>query len=157
MQLLLATTNPHKLEELRSIVHTLGREIEVVGLDALKGLEIDEPIEDGATFEDNARIKAIGYAKQTRRWCLADDSGLEVDALDGAPGVNSARFSGVEGDRDERDHANNTKLLEELANLPDEQRTARFVCVMALAVPDTGVPDGARVAAVTRGTFEGRS
>lgn len=155
-QLLLATTNPHKLDEFRSIVSTLGRDIEVIDLDDLPTDVLDEPIEDGATFEDNARIKAIAYARQTGRWCVADDSGLEVDALNGEPGVNSARYSGVDGPRAERDNANNAKLLEELANLPDEQRTARFVCVMALAVPDTGVPDGARVAAVTKGTYEGR-
>jgi XTP/dITP diphosphohydrolase len=155
-QLLLATSNPHKLAEFRSIVDTLGRDISVIGLGDLPAEGIDEPIEDGATFEDNARIKAIGYARQTGRWCVADDSGLEVDALNGEPGVNSARYSGVDGSRETRDSANNAKLLEELANLPDEQRTARFVCVMALAIPDTGVPDGARVAAVTKGAYEGR-
>jgi len=159
MQLLLATTNPHKLSELRAIMSSLDKGIEVIGLDEISQEGIVEPVEDGQTFEDNARIKALGYAKQTGRWCIADDSGLEVDALDGAPGVHSARYANVGATRDERDAANNAKLLEELAalgNLPDEQRSARFVCVMALAVPEGASSDGVRVVAVSRGTFEGR-
>ena len=156
MDLLLATTNPHKLEEFRAIVSALGKGITVVGLTEIASEGIDEPIEDGATFEDNARLKAMGYAKQVGRWVVADDSGLEVDSLGGDPGVNSARYSGVEGDRGVRDTANNQKLLIALDGVPEQDRAARFVCVMALAVPDTSSPDGARTVAVTRGTFEGR-
>src|SRR5690606_10259410 len=115
---------------------------------------IPEPPETGKTFEDNARIKALFYAERTGRVCLADDSGLEVDALGGAPGVISSHYAtdGVEtgASRAERDAANNARLLREMEHVPDEQRTARFVCVMVLAGPD------GRVLATTRGTFEGR-
>ena len=94
--ILLATSNEHKLDEVRQILVPLGFIVE--GLESLD-YSIPEPVEDGATFEENARIKAIAYAKATGRVSLADDSGLEVDALDGAPGIHSARFSGVEGSR----------------------------------------------------------
>ena len=80
---------------------------------------------------------------------MAEDSGLEVDALDGAPGVYSARYAGIEGSREERDRANNQKLLEDLANVPLSERVARFVCCMCLADPDGSV------VAETRGTYEG--
>ncbi len=146
MQLLLATSNPHKVKEVAAILAPLG--IDVVGLGALE-LKIPEPVEDGATFQANARIKAVYYAKALRRMCLADDSGLEVDALGGSPGVHSARYAGVDGYRSQRDGANNEKLLAELEGVPADQRTARFVCAMCLA--DT---DGA-IVAETRGTFQG--
>ncbi|MCZ6835329.1 MAG: RdgB/HAM1 family non-canonical purine NTP pyrophosphatase [Planctomycetota bacterium] len=145
-QLLLATSNPHKIEEVEAILESLG--IEVVGLDSLDEIP-NEPIEDGDTFEANARLKAIGYAEATGRICLADDSGLEVDALGGAPGVHSARYAGIGNTRDERDAANNEKLLRELESIPDEQRTARFVCAMCLATPE------GKILAETRGEFEG--
>ena len=90
--LLLATSNPHKIEEIAAVMGTLG--IEVVGLDSLDEIP-PEPVEDGDTFEANVRLKAIGYAIATGRMCLADDSGLEVDALGGAPGVHSARYAGI--------------------------------------------------------------
>ncbi len=146
MQLLFATSNPHKIEEVAAILAPLG--IDVVGFGALES-KIPEPIEDGATFQANARIKAVYYAKALRRMCLADDSGLEVDALGSAPGVHSARYAGVDGQRAQRDGANNEKLLAALQGVPAEQRTARFVCAMCLA--DT---DGA-IVAETRGTFPG--
>ncbi len=146
MQLLLATSNPHKVEEVAAILGPMG--IDVVGLGVLES-KIPEPVEDGVTFQANARIKAVYYAKALRRMCLADDSGLEVDALGGAPGVHSARYAGVDGQRAQRDVANNEKLLAELQGVPAEQRTARFVCAMCLA--DT---DGA-ILAETRGTFQG--
>jgi XTP/dITP diphosphohydrolase len=146
MQILFATSNPHKLEEVRAILAPLGAEI--LGLDDVPHAP-PEPEEDGATFEANARLKALYYAAATGRTCLADDSGLEVDAIGGAPGVLSARYAGVGATRAERDRANNERLLRELESVPDDRRTARFVCAMCLAAPD------GRVLAETRGTFEG--
>ena len=146
MQLLFASSNPHKIEEVRAIMAPLG--IEIAGLDSLDAPP-PEPIEDGATFEENARIKAIAYAKATGQTCLADDSGLEVDALNGAPGVHSARYAGVDGTRAQRDAANNAKLLKQLKTVPPERRTARFVCAMCLADPD------GNTLAETRGEFPG--
>jgi XTP/dITP diphosphohydrolase len=113
-----------------------------------------EPEEHGRTFEENATIKALSYAAQTGRVCLADDSGLEVDALNGAPGVISSHYS-TDGretgmTRAQRDAANNQQLLRELEPTPPARRTARFVCVMCLAQADRGV------LATSRGTFEGR-
>lgn len=149
MNLLIATSNPHKLDELRAILAPLG--IDPVGLDSIPGSNsFPEPEENADTFEGNALIKATAYAKMTNRICLADDSGLEVDALDGAPGVHSARYAGVGSNRAERDAANNAKLLAELDNIPDEQRSARFVCCICVASPS------GEVLAASRGTFEGR-
>jgi len=145
-RLLIASGNPHKLEEIRAVLAPLG--IEVDGLDAIDG-EFPEPEETGETFLENARIKACEYAASTGHTCLADDSGLEVDALDGAPGVHSARFAGVDGDRAERDAANNDRLISMLQGVPMEDRAARFVCVMVVASSD------GRVLAESRGTFEG--
>ena len=144
---LLATGNPHKLDEVRAVLEPVGWR--VLGLDDLDGPVPPEPVEDADTFEGNARIKALAYAAATGRIALADDSGLEVDALGGAPGVRSARFSGVEGDRETRDRANNALLVERLAGTPESERTARFVCSMCLASPD------GRVLAESRGTFDG--
>src|SRR5687767_6094012 len=144
MRLLFATSNRHKLDEVRAIFGPLG--IDIAGLDSL-GMAISEPVEDGATFEENARIKAVAYAKAPGRMCLADDSGLEGDGLGGAPGVHSARYAGVDGDRIRRDAANNARLLRELRNVPPEKRGARFVCAMCLA------DNNGRVLAETRGTF----
>jgi len=144
--LLVATGNPHKVEEIAAVLGPLGLGVE--GLDAT-GLALPEPEEDGATFEENARIKAIAYARMTGHRCLADDSGLEVDALDGAPGVRSARFAGVGVTRDERDAANNALLLERLRGVPPERRHARFVCAMCVAEPDGSI------VAESRGTFPG--
>ena len=89
-------------------------------------------VEDGKTFREHAVKKAVTVAVLLKEWTLADDSGLEVDALDGAPGVFSARFAGEPGD----DRKNNEKLLRLLAGVPMEQRTARFRCVLALASPE---------------------
>lgn len=143
---LLATGNPHKLDEVRPILAPLG--IRVEGLDTLSEIP-PEPVEDGPTFESNARIKAVEYARMTGRTCLADDSGLEVDALGGEPGVRSARWSGVEGDRAERDQANNRKLVAAMSDVAEDRRQARFVCAMCLAAPD------GTILAESRGTFEG--
>ncbi len=146
MRLLFATSNPHKLDEVRAVLAEVG--IEVLGLDDLAA-SIPEPEEDGATFADNARIKARAYAAACGLRCLAEDSGLEVDALGGRPGVHSARYAGVGGDRPTRDRANNDKLLAELAGVPAAERSARFVCAMCVADPD------GRIVAETRGTYEG--
>ncbi len=144
--LLLATSNEHKLDEVREILVPLGFMVE--GLDSV-GFSIPEPVEDGVTFEENARIKAVAYARAVGRTCLADDSGLEVDALGGAPGIHSARYSGVDGSRQERDAANNEKLIKELDGMSEEESRARFVCAMCLASAD------GRILAETRGEFEG--
>tara|TARA_B100000029_G_scaffold497819_1_gene565823 strand:+ start:504 stop:1127 length:624 start_codon:yes stop_codon:yes gene_type:complete len=145
-EVLLATSNPHKLKEVASILEPLG--FHVRGLDSLPAVP-PEPVEDADTFEGNAQLKAIGYAKATGMRCLADDSGLEVDALKGDPGVHSARYAGIGSNRSERDAANNAKLLAALAEVPEAARAARFVCCMCLADPD-GV-----IISETRGTFEG--
>ncbi|UCD75821.1 MAG: RdgB/HAM1 family non-canonical purine NTP pyrophosphatase [Phycisphaerales bacterium] len=146
MQLLFATSNPHKVEEVRAILAPAG--FDVVGLDSLE-VQPPEPVEDGATFADNARIKAVFYAKAAGRLCLADDSGLEVDALDGGPGVLSARYAGTGETRSEQTAANNARLLRELENVPDDRRAGRFVCAMCLADAE------GRILAETRGTFPG--
>ncbi|MEO1277348.1 MAG: RdgB/HAM1 family non-canonical purine NTP pyrophosphatase [Planctomycetota bacterium] len=147
----IATANPGKVAELRPIFANLG--ISVVGLGDLEA-GTTEPEETGSTFEANATIKARSYAKQTGTWCLADDSGLVVDALNGAPGVISSHYStdGAEDDRPraERDAANNARLLRELADVPNEERSARFVCVMVLADPE------GNVVATSQGAFAGR-
>jgi XTP/dITP diphosphohydrolase len=150
--IVLATGNTHKAVELRAIFARAGTQ--VVGLEDLPGrAAFREPAEHGITFEQNAAIKALGYAAQTGRTCLADDSGLEVDALAGRPGVISSHYStdGREtgSPRQERDRSNNERLLRELGGTPAERRAARFVCVMLLARPG-------RIIATTRGTFEGR-
>jgi len=144
--LLIATGNPKKIEEIRAILSPLG--VDAIGLDELEG-EFPEPVEDGETFEANTALKALHYARLTGRTCVADDSGLEVDALDGRPGVYSARYAGVDGPREVRDEANNLKLLEELESVPDSERSARFVCAIAVAHPSAGI------LIRTRGTFEG--
>jgi len=137
--LVLASGNPKKLAEMREILGAIG--LEIVGLNDLN-LDLTEPEETGTTFAVNARIKAVDYAMQTGRTCLADDSGLVVDALGGEPGVYSARYSADEhpGDlpRADRDRLNNEKLLRQLADTPIEQRSARFVCAMCLATPRLG-------------------
>lgn len=143
---LLATSNPHKLEEVQAILGLAG--VDVVGLDTLDVVP-PEPVEDAPTFEGNARIKAVSYAMATGRRCLADDSGLEVDVLDGAPGVHSARYAGMGDTRGERDHANNNKLLAALQGVPQSKRTGRFVCCMCIADPN------GEVLAACRGTLEG--
>lgn len=148
MELLVATSNPHKLDEMRGIFGAIG--VEMVSLADIPGGPFAEPEEPGATCEENALIKARAYARMTGRVCLADDSGLEVDALGGAPGVHSAHYAGSEGTRAQRDARNNAKLLRELEGVPDEMRTARFVCCMCAADPQGAV------LATSRGEFAGR-
>jgi XTP/dITP diphosphohydrolase len=142
----LATQNPHKVREVEAIFAPLG--LFLVPLTALEG-DFEEPEEDGSTFAENARKKAVAYARATGHICLAEDSGLVVDVLGGAPGVHSARYAGAQGSRDERDQANNAKLLADLEDVPDSERGARFVCAMCLATPS------GRVLAESEGTYEG--
>ncbi len=136
-EIVVATGNPHKVAEIREILADRG--VRVLSLIDVGAGDLVEPDENGATFADNARIKATVYARAIHRMVLADDSGLAVDALGGAPGVFSARWSGIGRTRDERDQANNAKLLEQMACIPSGQRTARFVCAMCLADADGSV------------------
>lgn len=121
---LVSTRNAHKLVEIRQI---LGQSFELLDLSSVPAL--GEVEETGTTFEENAALKALAASAHFGGWVLADDSGLEVDALSGAPGVYSARFSG-EG---ATDVTNRALLLEKLAGVPSNQRSARFRCVIALA------------------------
>ena len=139
MKLLIATRNAHKLAEIRAMLPG----IELVGTDAWPA--VPDPDETGSTFEENAAIKAEAWLKATGLPALADDSGLEVEALGGAPGIHSARYAGVHGDS----AANNARLLRELAGLPIDRRGARFVCALALAMPGKPVR-------TLRGTCPGR-
>lgn len=125
--LILATRNQGKRREIQDM---LGSEIQVVSLDAFPNAP--EVIEDSETFEANAIKKAREIAKYTGLPALADDSGLVVDALNGAPGVYSARYAG----EDATDETNNAKLVENLRGIPASHRTAHFCCAMALATPD---------------------
>lgn len=126
MKLLLATTNPGKRREIEKHLAPLG--VEVITL-AEAGIEPAE--EAGETFEENAWLKASSAARQSGLWALAEDSGLEVDALGGRPGVYSARFAGPQAS----DAENNRKLLEALEGVPEHLRGARFRAVMVLASP----------------------
>ena len=147
-RLVIATHSEHKLRELRELLH-----LERADLVSLDELGVDgEPVEDGETFETNAAIKARFAVAATGLPALADDSGLEVDALGGGPGVRTRRYAGV----DATDADNNAKLLAELDGLPPERRGARYVCVLALALPgDTG-PRGGQHLVYARGTCRGR-
>jgi XTP/dITP diphosphohydrolase len=146
VRILLATSNDHKLQEVREIVEPLG--VQVDGLDSIDA-HIDEPVEDADTFEGNASLKAISYAKATGVRCMADDSGLWVDALDGEPGIFSARYAGKGETREEKDEENNALLLQRMQDIPPLQRTARFVCAVCVADPD------GTIVAQSSGTFEG--
>lgn len=126
-RLIVGTRNSKKLAELRALLCDFPIELVSVG----EFPEAPEVEEDGDTFEANAAKKAEVLARALDEWVVADDSGLEVDALDGRPGVFSARYAGT-GHNDE---ANNAKLLAELAGVPPERRTANFRCVLALASP----------------------
>ncbi|MCF6742701.1 RdgB/HAM1 family non-canonical purine NTP pyrophosphatase [Blastococcus sp. KM273128] len=129
-QLLLATRNAGKLAELRRLLATAVPGVEVIGLRDVD--EYPEAPETGATFADNALLKAREAVRYTGLPAVADDSGLAVDALNGMPGVLSARWSGRHGD----DDANTALLLGQLADVPDERRGAAFVCAAALVTPD---------------------
>ena len=127
MELVVATRNAGKLKEIRRLLESRG--IRVRGLEEFPGAP--DVVEDGQTFAENAIKKAEAVAQFTSLPCLADDSGLVVDALQGRPGVHSARFSGAEAD----DQSNNRKLLDEMAAVPEIRRQAAFCCVMALCMP----------------------
>ncbi len=140
VRIVLATNNPKKRVELERILDGLDVQLVPMG-----ELGLPSPVEDGDTFEANALIKARAAAAATGLPALADDSGLEVDALGGAPGVISSRWAGTDGD----DAANNSKLVRELAPVPEDERSARFVAVAALVTPDGDEH-------TVRGTMEGR-
>lgn len=140
-RILVATRSVHKLRELRELLAAVPAEL--VSLDDV-GIA-DEVDETGATFETNARLKARAYARLSGLTTIADDSGLEVDALGGRPGVRTRRYAGP----DATDPQNNAKLLDELAGLPPERRGARYVCVLVYLEPV-----GREI--VARGTCRGR-
>lgn len=140
LPVLVATRNPGKLREIREIA--AGLPLAWRGVHEFSDLTDVE--ETGSTFAENARLKALHYEHRTGLPTLADDSGLIVDTLNGAPGVRSARFAGTPRD----DAANNRKLIALLASVPPAQRTARFCCAMAFA-------RGGRVVLESEGTFEG--
>jgi XTP/dITP diphosphohydrolase len=138
-RLLLATRNEGKVRELRSLLASEPIQTETLATHP----EASDVEESGKTFDENARLKSAHAARSTGLWALGEDSGLEVDALDGAPGVRSARYAGVQGDH----AANNARLMRELEGVED--RRARYVCVVALANPD------GEIVATARGTCEG--
>jgi XTP/dITP diphosphohydrolase len=135
-EIVIASKNKGKIREIRQIYADLP--VAIVELP-----DLPDVVEDGATFAENARKKAQQIARHTGKWALADDSGLEVDALRGAPGIHSARWSGG------GDEANNEKLLAELRDVPAPARTARYRAVVVIAGPD------GRVVAEADGTCEG--
>ena len=141
MRLLVATTNPNKVREIRQLL--AGVAADIVTLAAWP--DVTAPEETGATFEENARAKALYYAAATGELTVAEDSGLSIDALDGAPGVESARYGGVDLPYPEKF----ARIDAALRATGDRERTARFVCALALVRGD-------RVLFETRGTVEGR-
>lgn len=141
-RIVVATGNPHKVTEIGAILAEAGVDADLV---AMSAYDVPAPIEDGDTFAANALIKAHACAAATGYPSIADDSGLEVDALDGAPGVYSARYAGT----DATDADNNRLLLDALADVAPDRRTARFVAALALVLPD-----GTEV--VRHGRMEGR-
>ena len=147
-KLLIATGSKHKFGELRDLLNLPNTD-----LVSLTDVGItDSPEENGRTFEDNAVAKAIHYARESGLPTLADDSGVEVDALGGRPGVKTRRYAGPNA----TDEQNNRKLLVELDGFySPEERTARYQCVLALAEPDD-LATAPSVREITNGTFEGR-
>ena len=141
MKIIMATGNANKVREIRQMLE--GTDIEVLSMKEA-GIEADID-ENGTSFEENAAIKAEAIRDLTGTLVIADDSGLEIDALGGEPGIHSARFMGEDTSYDIKNKA----LIEKLEGVPDEKRSARFVCAVAIAAPD--VPTK-----VFRGTFEGR-
>lgn len=129
MDFILATNNMKKLAEMQRILSPLG--INVVTAKML-GKQLEDVVEDGETFEDNAKLKARAACKEMNMPAIADDSGLCVDYLDGAPGIFSARFAGEHGN----DEKNNDLLLEKLDGVPLEKRTAYYVCAICCTFPD---------------------
>ena len=128
MDLVIATSNQHKLKEFKALLH--GFPLTLLSLKDFP--DISAVVEDGKNFYENALKKALTVARHTDKITVADDSGIEVDALDGKPGVYSARFAG----EDATDEANNAKLLEALKDVPPDKRGACFKCVLVIAQPD---------------------
>ena len=147
-RLLVATRSTHKLRELRELLGPLRAEL--ISLDDV-GIR-DEAIEDGETFAANAAKKARFFAALSGLPTLADDSGLEVDALNGGPGVRTRRYAG----EDATDEENNVKLLRALAEEPTDRRGARYRCALALALPEMSGPRGGVPVRLAHGTCEGR-
>lgn len=127
-KIVLATKNKGKVKEFNAALSKLGYEAVPVS----DIIAVEEPVEDGNSFMENALLKANYYAEKSKMPCIADDSGLAVEALNGAPGIYSARYAGKHGD----DEANNSKLIDELKNVPFEKRIAAYVCALALVYPD---------------------
>jgi XTP/dITP diphosphohydrolase len=150
-RLVLATRNAHKVGELRAILSTAGLDVSLVGMDSFP--DVPDVVEDGLTFEANAVKKAVQSSAAVGLPCVADDSGICVDALHGMPGVFSARWAGRHGD----DVANLDLLLAQLSDVADEHRGAHFACAAALALPSgesrvvTGTVEGVLIRA-RRGT-----
>jgi len=144
-ELLVATTNRGKFAEVETYLKHLP--LKIIPLQSLGNSPV--VIEDGTTYEENALKKATTLAEYSGYLTLADDSGLEVDALNGAPGIYSARYSGEEGD----DQKNNEQLLDAMKEVPEDRRTARFVCVLALCAPHSRKP---KKKMVVRESCEGR-
>ncbi len=148
-RIVIATRSPHKLAELAELLQP--EHAELVNLETLGVL--GDPVEDGLTFEANARLKARFYARLSGLPTIADDSGIEVEALHGAPGVRTRRYAGEHA----TDLENNAKLLAALAGLPATGRGARYVCVLAFVIPaGVGARGGLPIAAEARGTLRGR-
>lgn len=145
MKLLIATSNKGKIREFREM---LGQD-RFTWSDLSGHRELPPVAETGATFRANACLKAVGYARALEMWALADDSGLEVDALGGKPGVHSARWAEINNEG-KGDDANNALLLKQIQDVPDEKRTGRFVCVLALSNPQ------GQIILTARDTVEGR-
>lgn len=131
-RLVLATHNAHKVGELRAILAPVLPGLDPASVVGARDVDAPEPVEDGVTFTENALIKARALAAFTGLPAVADDSGLSVDVLGGAPGIFSARWAGKHGD----DAANLALLLAQLADIAEPHRTARFVCAAALVTPD---------------------
>jgi XTP/dITP diphosphohydrolase len=130
-RIVLATRNAHKVAELQAILDDVisGLDLEIVGVDEFP--DVEDVVETGVTFAENATLKAVAVAQATGLPALADDSGLAVEVLGGSPGVFSARWAGTHG----HDRANLDLLLAQLSDVPDEHRSAAFVCAAALAMP----------------------
>jgi XTP/dITP diphosphohydrolase len=148
-RIVIATHSSHKLAELAELLRP-----ELAELVTLQDVGVErDPVEDGATFEANARLKARFYARLIGLPTIADDSGIEVAALGGGPGVRTRRYAGEMA----TDLENNTKLMVALAGLPAAERGARYVCVLAFAIPERRGPRGGLpMAAEARGTLRGR-
>jgi XTP/dITP diphosphohydrolase len=151
--ILIATGNPGKFREITAVLGGdagLSSRVQWHSLSDIPNI-VAEPHESGNTFLENATLKASYYSRASGMWALADDSGLEVDALGGAPGVNSAYFDPATADAERavRDAANNARLIAQLRGVPDAKRGARYRCVLVLA-------DGDRILFTTDGALEGR-